>query len=164
MIESQPVDLSKIIIARKWSYIEWNMHHSNLTMEEFIKNQKSLGIKTDAMTESHYKQQASLEKILGLFERKPKVLIGETLTKKLLSTASLVISLGGDDHLKYVSHFIGDQLALPLNSDYERSEGGMISYLPEDFKRLLPKLKKGDYEIEECQDYKLPYSTPTVRL
>ncbi len=145
----EKINPEKIYIARKWSGVEWDCKLRGITPVQLYREMSSRGDDVDNYFGAHELQLKSTQQVAEKFGSQAKVVAGEVLTRQLLRQASLVVSLGGDNHLQYVSHFIGDQPVLGVNSDYQHSEGGMEYYRPEDLDGLIPELLRGDCPVEE---------------
>ena len=146
--EGRPVDVDKIVIARKWSLFEYDMHsHDGVSEKELREKYRQMGIE-ERLISSHERQLSSIEKIKTELDN-PQIITGPILTKRALKKADVVIALGGDNYFQYVSHFIDRQMLIGVNSDTEKSEGALLPFTPDTLISFLPDLMKGNYSVEE---------------
>jgi hypothetical protein len=143
------INPEKIFIARKWSGVEWDCKLRGITPLQLYREMSQRGDDVDNYFGAHEDQLKACETVGKMFGAQATMLVGEILTRQLLRPASLVVSLGGDNHLQYVSHFVGSQPVLGINSDYKRSEGGMEYYTPADLEKLIPRLLEGSCLVED---------------
>lgn len=140
--------IDKIIIVPKLSKYELDMHIHNLSHQEVIDKYTNEGIDVERILKSHERQKQSLEKLKKLFPEEHFIL-RDNLTKEMAKTADLIISLGGDNHFTYLSHYIEDNLILGINSDPIGSDGALTNFTIDSFEKLVDKIKQGDFEVEE---------------
>ncbi len=137
------LDCSRILISKKLSILEYEMKKTGKSQQELLDNYKKKGADWERILKSHQNQQRSLEKILRYFSNsKPALIEGRQLTKKIAKKYSILISLGGDNHFLYVSHFLSDQYLIGVNSDPEFSEGLLNYFNADSFSKLLASLEK----------------------
>lgn len=141
-------NLSKILIARKLTLFEYDQKRTGLSSDDLLKRYADFGADLKNILESHKRQISSFKGFLLNFPD-PKVIVGETLTKRDVKNASLVISFGGDNFFQYVSHFLDMQLVAGVNSDPLKSDGALTSFEPGSFIKFLSNLIEGRYDIEE---------------
>lgn len=144
------METSKIIIVPKMSKYEWDLHRYNLTHEQLIKKYAQDNIDADRILKSHDRQKESLNSLQKYFHNFQFV-SRENFTRETARNADIIIALGGDNHLQYVSHFIDSTLLMGVNSDTARSEGALTYFTAEDFEKILLKIEKDDFDIEEWQ-------------
>jgi hypothetical protein len=133
------MDLSRLLVAPKVSKFEWDLNRYGVTSRELIRKYEREGVDTDRILKSHEQQKDALREFKRLFPDATYVARGQ-ITRKLVDKALLVVSLGGDNHFQYVSHFVEKTLMIGVNLDPSRSEG-MLNSLPasqaEDLRRKL---------------------------
>ncbi len=145
MREKEKIDPSKIIIVRRWSKLEWELHKKNTTQEKILDHYEKMGLK-DKKWSSHLDQMNSFNK-LEAFLNYPKVLEGEPLQKADLCGMQLVIILGGDGYFSYVSHYIDDQLVIGVKADPKKSSAVLYELDVDDFINFYPMLLQGNFTI-----------------
>lgn len=138
--------VEKILIIPKRSKYQLDMHLLNLTSEQLLKKYLLEGVNINTILESHKAQIEGLEKLKKYFAPN-QFIYRDLLTKEKLLEYELIISYGGDNHYKYVSHFIENQLLLGINSDPKRSEGALTSITSEEIDEFIPKILADNYEI-----------------
>ena len=144
------MNIEQVVIARKWSGLEWRAQQSRRSVEEVLLGEKKLGVDTDII-EGHYRQEVFLE---HFFTKLPELtnaslLVGDKLDRKLLRRAELVIIMGGDNYFQHVSHTLSDQLVVGINNDLSKSNGGFARFDMDSLAINLPNILCGDYNIEE---------------
>ena len=166
MRDVERVDPSQIYVARKWSGVEWDCRTQGISPSELRRRMRvySSAEEVDNYFGAHEDQMKSLQMVEEAFDHRAKVLAGETLSRQLLRPASLIVSLGGDNHEQYVSHYVKNQLTMVVNSDFSRSEGGMAYFLPQDMPEMYPKLLSGDFQVQEWPRLKASITRPDGRL
>ena len=144
------MDISKIVVVEKLSRYEYDQRLYNLTGKETIEKWRSHGEseeKVAATLDSHNRQKESLA-----FARKllPQSLFvsRDQITRELAHGSDLVVSLGGDDHLLYVAHFVNHTPLLGINSDPLTSNGKLLYFIAHDLESLVPRIEKNDVNYE----------------
>lgn len=146
------MNIENVVIARKLSYVEFIMRSRGTTVNETIDKLQKDGTNSEKILASHYRQLESFRTVQSELEKSfPSVTIfeGDNLSRRAISKSDLVITLGGDDYLKLVSHYVKDGLILSINSDPVTSHGGMIDFNVATFLDFLPRLMTGDFNINE---------------
>lgn len=149
MIEKleKPIEEQKIVIARRWSKLEWEASEKGVEIDELLDHYENLGLK-ERKWNSHLEQINSINFLSNKLP-KAEIRVGMTLEKSMFKDTNLVIALGGDGHLKYVSHFLDGQMVAAVNADPLRSTGFMYYFdSVENFWQFFPNLIKGNYQIE----------------
>lgn len=146
-----PIDLDRIKIIVKVSDVEREMQNKKLTFKELLAMYKKQDLETGkCLFSAHRQQKLALKEILKFF-RKEQVLTSEQLiaAPDSLKHASAVIALGGDDHLRLVSHFIkNDVPILGINSDPQHSFGWLLGFWYTELKSLVKSLESANYRFE----------------
>ena len=142
------MEISKIVIVPKWSKYEYDLHRYGLTHEQLIAKYTAQGVDVKRVLDSHERQKKSLEELKRFFGQHQFVPRGE-YSREIAAGADLVISLGGDNHLQYVSHFIDKGLVMGVNADILSSEGALDYFTAEKFEQVFKQLERGDFDIEE---------------
>ncbi len=123
------------------------MRRLNFDKEQLIEFYKKEKLNVEKIFESHKSQIDSLELIKRLLPQASIVNRNE-LSKELVSKYKLVISLGGDNHFQYVSHFVKDSLFLGINNDPQRSDGALNSITSDKIIEIIPKILNDNFNIE----------------
>lgn len=142
------MDFAKIIVAPKLSKFEWDMQRYHLSPRRMLAKYRREGVDVERIMGSHERQKASLRAFQKIFKTSTYLLRGQ-ITRSAAAKASLVISLGGDNHFQYVSHFVDGTPVVGINSDPKLSEGALDGLLASEYEQLARRLTKDDFEIEE---------------
>ena len=152
--EDEPVKikLGNILVLPKQSKLEWDMMTLNLSEEKVIAHYKQERVDVLNIISAHKAHNRSIG-VLKEYIKPEQFLRRESYKNEemrdKISKADLVIAIGGDDHIKFVSHLIDDTFLLALNSDPERSTGALTSGTVADFSEALEKLTNGEFLVEE---------------
>ena len=142
------IDLSKILVVPRLSKYEWDMREYKLGHDQLIEQYRRDGEDIGRILGSHSRQKESLEE-LKMCLHESQFIEADQLTREIAKNAPLIIALGGDDHFKYVSHFVDNNFILGVNSDIVRSAGALTYFTPKGFDSVLIKLEKGEFYVEE---------------
>lgn len=145
------MNIENIIIARKWSGLEWEALQQGKSLREAIEDENHLGMDTDIVN-GHHRQMEALDYFMNQYGANlanPKLLVGDDLDTDVISRANLVIVLGGDNYFQHVSHFIRNQLTLGINNDVLKSTAAFAHFNTQSFADFLPRLINGDFSVEE---------------
>jgi NAD kinase len=145
--ETAGINFEKVIIARKLSVLEYEARELGISQAEMLEHYKNTGSDWETILASHNRQRealSELEKALpGI-----KIQTGFQLRPEAMKDLQAVIALGGDDHYQYVSHFLENQLLIPINSDTQKSDGALSDFTVSTFIDELPRIKNGEFDIE----------------
>lgn len=146
------IDLEKAIIVAKTPRFILDMNKYHFTEDELIAKYKQEGTDAEEALSSYNKQMESISFAKTIFDSRQFVAWGD-LTRKQVKNTGLVITLGGDNHFSYVSHFISNELIIGINSDPRSvpggSEGALTYFNMQSFKDFVRRLKTGEFMIEE---------------
>lgn len=145
--ENPCVDLEKIVVVPRMSQYEFDRRMYELGHDGVMEKYRSEGSNGEEIFASHKRQQESLETLKKFFKENQFV-PAEKFTKEKADLASLVIALGGDDHIKFVSHFIDDALVMGVNSDPVLSEGALTYFTAKNFEDVIRNLSNGYFNVE----------------
>ncbi|MBS3146413.1 NAD(+)/NADH kinase [Candidatus Woesearchaeota archaeon] len=148
------MNLNQIIIVPKLSKFEYDLKRQNITEKELIKQYKKYKIDYNKIIKSHERQKASLNSLKEIFPEK-QFILRDKISIDVLKKAKLVISLGGDNHFQYVSHFIDNQFILGVNSDPLTSDGYLTSMDAKKLIKNLKKIEKNNYKIKNWTRLKI---------
>lgn len=138
----------KILICPKVSKYEWDLHKYRLSHNQLINKYKEEKADYENILNSHERQVKSRKLAQKIFPE-AKFVEREHLTKVDIKNTDITISLGGDNHFQYVSHFIDKELMFGINSDPQTSEGVLLSCTTEHLENIRHKYENKDYMIEE---------------
>lgn len=141
-----PIERSKILVVAKRTRIERDIELSGLSFEDVVKRYEDAGENTKDILESHAEQMRNNELVKKLLSP-TQVRYREAFSDQELNNASLVITLGGDNHFQDVSHRIHGETPLLGVANDKRSYGALLSCRVEHLEEFLAKLEKGEYRI-----------------
>ena len=144
------MNIENIVIAIKMSVLEYDAYRAETDLETALEKFTAMGVDGQKIIDSHYRQRESWEKVLDTLGNKfelAELVMGDNIRGILPN--SLVIAIGGDNYLQLVSHFIGNQSLIGINSDPENSDGTLTHFTAESFIDFVPKLESGKFNIEE---------------
>lgn len=142
------MNTSNMVIVPKMSMYEWDMHRYKLTPGQILAKYERDGVDVGKVMKSHETQKQSLEELKAFFNESQFV-HRNRLTRRIASNADLIIALGGDNHFQFVSHFLGSELIMGINSDPSRSEGALTYFTTHNFEETLKRLKQEEFDVEE---------------
>lgn len=145
------MNLENIVIVPKKSKYDFDKKTYGMDDEELLQKYEKEGVDVGRILQSHEAQQKVINSLHRFFPQElyPGAFIQEELATEQVKDKNLIIAVGGDNHLMYVSHFLDDQLLIGINSDPKRSEGALINHDVYDVEIFLKKIEKGDYKVEE---------------
>ena len=142
------IEREDILVVTKLSKFEWDKRHSGLSEEALLAQYREQGEGGGRILASHYRQ-AQVAEDLSREISPQQILPVDQLTPEIVSQYKLVIALGGDDHLKMLSHWIDDDTPIVgVNSDPDSSEGHLMSFTASDLPHLLKRIEEGNYLLE----------------
>jgi NAD kinase len=153
---------SDILVVPKMSKYEWDMLRYRLSPKQLISKYKKDGVDVRRIIESHERQAISLKLIRRIFSS-ARFASRATLNWEMSNRAKVIISLGGDNHFQYVSHFAQKSLMVGVNSDPIRSDGALITFTPEDLDRISRLLEKGNFGVEEWTRLQISLNGKKIR-
>lgn len=138
----------KVLICPKVSKYEWDLHKYRLSHLELIEKYKRERVDYNNILLSHERQVKSRKLVKHIFKN-AKIVNRENLTREEIKNVDITISLGGDNHFQYVSHFIDNEYIFGINSDPLVSEGVLLSCNTDTLNVIKKQCDKGNYEIEK---------------
>lgn len=147
--EPAKISVSRILVCPKRSRFELDMERMQLSEREMLEYYANKRIDAQTIHQSHIRQGKAYQEFQAIFPAENIVRREEVLAAVAASSVDLVISLGGDDHFTFLSHFLKDTFVLGVTSDPVKSEGALLAHMPEDIGRILGKLERGDFLIED---------------
>lgn len=141
----KPQQIIFVIKRTKWER-DLLRYGSILTAQKIHKKQKKpfTNVKT-----SHDRQ---IQNIDFLKQKLPKAtfIFREELPFIDPNTFDLMVSVGGDNHFVYVSHFCGHKPIMGLNSDVVTSTGALLGFTPETAIDAILKMSKDENWEKNC--------------
>ena len=142
------MDKENILVVRKKSKFEWDLERLGKTKEKLKKKYKTQDINLKEIFESHKRQMLSF-KILQKYFNQNQFLFREHLDEINIKDYDLIISLGGDNHFQYITHYLKDTPILGINSDPKTSRGELLYYTTSNFKDILNKIENDKFNLEK---------------
>ncbi len=141
--------IKNIAIVPKWTKLEYDMYTFGFTREQMIDQYRSTGANLQRILEGHERQKQAYHD-LSRYCNDAFIVERDKLVPGVFTDTDLVITLGGDNHTTYASHFFDPRrtIMLPLNSDPLSSEGALTTASIENCIYLMNDLKNGNYEVE----------------
>lgn len=136
--------LSNIVVVPKLSMVQVDMHRYGLNETGLKAKYLEDGKDVDGIFESHERQMKSIDLLKKYFPH--AICYREGFNQTVAENADLVIAAGGDDHLKYISHYMNSTPILGLNTDPKRSRGELLD---ESIELTLEKLERDDFNIRD---------------
>jgi len=135
---------SKIVVVPKMTMVQVDMNRYGLDETGLRSRYAADGKDAASIFESHDRQVKSI----GLLRKRfPHAIYQrEAFNQAVANEADLIIAAGGDDHFKYISHYVKDAPILGLNTDPERSRGELLE---NSVARALEKLDKDEFKIDD---------------
>ncbi len=140
---------TKILAVCKFSKLEYDQIKYNLSSSDLIKKYEREGIEYDVIIESHTEQKMCIDLARNLL---PEACFIRTtdLKKEHTVDKDLIISLGGDEHLKYVIHnSVHDKLILSVRSDNLKSEGALSTCNRFNLEEMVKQIRSNNYIIAQ---------------
>tara|TARA_Y100000310_G_C20642776_1_gene794906 strand:- start:341 stop:1228 length:888 start_codon:yes stop_codon:yes gene_type:complete len=136
------MDLSKAVIIPKLTVVQLDMNGYVLDKTGLVKKYEHDKKDVNKLFGSHERQLKSIELLKKRFPN--QILYREAFNKEVANNASIVIAAGGDDHLKYVSHYVTNTPLIGLNTDPLKSRGGLLE---DNIEKALVALEDNKFEI-----------------
>ncbi|MDH5680076.1 MAG: hypothetical protein OEZ36_00695 [Spirochaetota bacterium] len=140
---------SQILAIRKFSKLEYDSRKYSLDTASLIDKYKREQVDHDIILQSHEEQMACINLAKKLLPEATFISTPE-LNKELTQNKSLIISIGGDEHFKYVIHSsIEGNLVLNVRSDNLKSEGALSSCNRLNLEDMVRQILSDSYLTEE---------------
>ena len=139
----------KILAIRKFSKLEYDSRIYSLDTPSLIQKYKREQVLHDIIVQSHEEQMACINLAKKLL---PEAIFISTpeLYKEITRDKDLIISIGGDEHFKYVIHSsLEGKLFLNVRSDNFKSEGALSSCNRLNLKEMVDQISSGTFLTEE---------------
>ncbi len=138
-------DLSRALLVPKPSKYEYDMARLGLTHETLLGHYRREN--ADRILESHRRQLEMRRRACTLLPE-ARLVERERVTADDVRGASLVISLGGDNHFIYLSHLSVETPLLGIKSDSLRSHGGLLPVDEANLDAAVAALREGRATLE----------------
>ena len=156
--KAYPINADSVKIVVKVSGVECEMKRLRVSLAELKEIYADKDPETgNALFEAYRQQKLALKEIQRHFKQDQFLTSDELMEDpSLLNKAGAIIAFGGDDHLKFISHFIKSDVPLiGVNSDPKFSFGWLLGYWYTELKELKNALSKGDYKFEPWSRLKI---------
>ena len=147
MIEQERIDPKKIVIARRWTKLEYDANVQGVSVESLLREYEKVGLR-EKMLESHERQLETFRE-LHEFLGKPHFTVGEDMKRSDFSGADLTVIQGGDGHGSFTSHFLEKEKTIFVVSDKVLSKAALYDFDLDSFKQIYDCLLRGEYTVEE---------------
>lgn len=138
----------RVLIVPKKSKLQWDMDRLGLSASRVLARYKRHHMDAKHIRASHERQMHALEQVRKIFPQ-ARVISQERISCAAAAGADLVVAVGGDNHFQHVSHFVGRQWILGVNSDPRSSEGSLTSFTPETLRRAAAAILAGRCRVEQ---------------
>ncbi|MBI4230366.1 MAG: hypothetical protein HY608_05985 [Planctomycetes bacterium] len=138
-------DLSKSLLVPKPSKYEYDLARLGLTHETLLGHYRREN--ADRILESHRRQRGMRARARALLPE-ARLVERERVTASDVRAASLVVSLGGDNHFIYLSHLCVETPLLGIKSDSLRSHGGLLPVDEANLDEAVASLREGRVAVE----------------
>lgn len=144
----------RILVAPKKSKLQWDldrlclMGRPRLTQKKLLAWYRREGLDAGRILASHERQMRALEKVLKVFPN-AAVIAQEKMSRTAVERADLVLTLGGDNHFQFVSHFMKGGVVAGVNSDPVLSEGSLTGFTPKTLSAASGRILEGRFRVEE---------------
>ncbi|MDP3882348.1 MAG: hypothetical protein Q8Q31_05720 [Nanoarchaeota archaeon] len=145
------MNLKKVIVVPKVSVFDYSKSQFKLTEEALFAKWRDEGMTErdiENVMRAHENNRKAVDTMKSIFGE-DNIIHRDSLNKDLVRESDLVISLGGDDHFQYVSHFVDSQLIMGVNSDPISSEGNMLYFHAGEVAGFIENLKSEHFRVEE---------------
>lgn len=133
----------KIIVVSKPSKYELGVRKHG-SHEKFIERLPKDD--ADTMYQSHLRQKESEETLRRALGNEHFMSLDQLNGIDLDNY--LLVSHGGDDSFKLVSHYVDNGMILGVNSDTVLSQGALVEFAAPEFENIVKAVERGDYCIE----------------
>jgi ADP-ribose pyrophosphatase len=152
--EAQAIDLDRVLIIPKISKLEYYRRQHSLTHEQA---KQSLSIEQGDISMLE-KADSELQETISKFHkffRSQQIVDQDQIDPQQLKQASLVIAVGGDDHLCFVAQQVkGEVPILGVKADAQ-SVGALLDHDVENLDSLVLNLAEANYRFEPWQRLKV---------
>jgi len=140
---------SRILAICKFSKLEYDKRKYNLKAYSLIQKYKREHIQYEVIIDSHVEQRKCIQLAKELLPESTYIYTDD-LTVDMTKDYDLIVSIGGDEHFKYVIHnSIEGKMVLNVRSDNLKSEGALSSCNRLNLKEMVDQIKADRYLIEE---------------
>ena len=140
---------SKILAICKYSKLEYDKKIFNLDTYALLQKYKDEHIHYEIIIDSHVEQRKCIDLAKQLLPE-ATFLYTDQLKMDMTNDYDLIVSIGGDEHFKYVIHnSIQGKLVLNIRSDNLKSEGALSSCNRLNLKEMVDQIRSDNFLIEE---------------
>lgn len=145
--EAHSIDLDRVVIVPKISKIEYRMRREGLSFDEVVAKLSGEQDDVKIQVESHKELNKTRAELLRYF-RPEQIIDRDQFSAESFKSASLVIALGGDDHLGFVTQKVsGDIPVLGMKAD-PMSVGAVLSCAASELGSVVKKIESAEYKFE----------------
>ena len=142
------MDMNKVLVIYKFSKLRYDKKKYNINLKQLIKKYKKENISYKIILKSHYEQEACIQLLRNLLPQ-AQFIPTSNLHKEITNNKDLIISIGGDEHFKYVIHNSQkESFFLNIRSDNLKSEGSLSTCNRYNLKQMVSQIKNNTYLIE----------------
>lgn len=139
----------EILVVVKRSRVERDIAKRGGSEEQVVEHYNALGESGLAILASHLCQKEAAAMSRRELSDEQVIRIEELEERQKLGRYKLIISLGGDDFFKVVSHGVHEgQLLLGVNSDPNSSRGALLPVSVDQLSGALEAITRGMYRVE----------------
>ncbi|GMT49717.1 MAG: hypothetical protein IEMM0008_1256 [bacterium] len=142
------IDPNKILAICKSSKLDYDKRKYNLNTHALIQKYNQEQIHHEVIVDSHVEQRKCIELAKKLL---PESTFINTLDLPHTQTEDkdLIVSIGGDEHFKYVIHnSVQGKLVLNVRSDNLKSEGALSTCNRFNLKEMIDQIRSESYLME----------------
>ncbi len=139
------IDLSRAVLVPKETKVEYDSRRLKLTEHQLQTYYRS---ENSQVIFASHKRQLEMRRRLRTIHPEIRVVSRDDLSAKALEGASCVISLGGDNHFIFVSHFLDATPIIGVNADRIRSHGGLLSLDERNVESVLRRIGDGQGRLD----------------
>lgn len=143
----KPFFSEKVLVVPKWSRLECEMRKTRQSMEFVLDYFDKKGVDIHSLERGYQQNNWVIQKAKEFLDERMFV-ERDDLTNELVKNKTILLSIGGDNHFQYVSHFADEQIVIGINSDPGRSDGALTSFMMGDLDELVERMEKNDVKME----------------
>jgi NAD kinase len=144
-----PILLDEILVVAKRSRLERDAQKKGLSEEAVVGLYEALGENGLSILVSHLCQSQAVTLCRDTLSPEQVIRIEELEERQRSGRYKLIVSLGGDDFFKVVSHRVKEgQVLLGVNSDPRSSRGALLPITFEQLPEALRAITMGEYRVE----------------
>lgn len=148
--EPQRLSYDQILVVSKFSKVEFDLRQRKVSMETLLEQYQQEGVDIERIVSSHEIQLEALEQLKRIIPGAKFIDRDEAEhNPQMVKESALVVALGGDDNLKFISRMVEDGFLLGINSDPAFSQGALTYDTVKTFAETVERLRSGEFRIQE---------------